>query len=147
MIKVLKFFTTVSILLFLVVILIVYAFIPEPSGLLFNKDGVIIYEASKDSFFYSSLFIFVLIQFLFMIFNKTILVRIEVSHFKKISVWLQGMILSINLFIILMIIFIGLANNAIDYSFTSIKFLAYLAPSIVVIWLATLPFYVFFPKK
>lgn len=147
MIKVLKFFTTVSILIFLMAVLVVYAFLPDPSGLLFNSDGGSIVEASKNTFFYSILFIFVIIQILYIVFNQTTLIRKEGSHNKLISTWIQGMILSINLFIILMIVFIGLANNSVDYSFKSIRFIAFVAPSIVILWLLTLPFFLFIPKR
>lgn len=147
MIKVLKFFTTFSILIFLVAVLVVYAFLPDPSGLLFNSDGGSIVEVSKNTFFYSILFIFVIIQILYIVFNQTTLIRKEGSHNKKISTWIQGMILSINLFIILMIVYIGLANNAVDYSFKSIRFIAFVAPSIVILWLLTLPFFLFIPKR
>jgi hypothetical protein len=147
MIKVLKFLTTVSILIFLVAVLVVYAFLPDPSGLLFNSDGGSIMEVSKNTFFYSILFIFVVIQILYIVFNQTTLIRKEGSHNKKISTWIQGMILSINLFIILMIVFIGLANNAVDYSFKSIRFIAFVAPSIVILWLLALPFFLFIPRR
>ena len=147
MIKVLKFFTIVSILIFLMAVLVVYAFLPDPSGLLFNSDGGSIVEASKNTFFYSILFIFVIIQILYIVFNQTTLIRKEGSHNKLISTWIQGMILSINLFIILMIVFIGLANNSVDYSFKSIRFIAFVAPSIVILWLLTLPFFLFIPKR
>jgi len=147
MIKVLKFFTTVSILIFLVAVLVVYAFLPDPSGLLFNSDGISVIEVSKNTFFYSILFIFVIIQTLHIVFIQTTLKRKEGNYNKKISIWIQGMILSINLFIILMIVFIGLANNADDFSFKSIRFLALLAPSIVITWLLTLPFFMFIRKR
>jgi hypothetical protein len=147
MIKVLKFFTTISIFLFLVAVLIVYAFLPDPSGLLFDSNGISIIEISKNTFFYSILFIFVLIQILYILFSQTTLMRKEGNENNKISIWIQGMILSINLFIILMIVFIGLANNAVDYSFTSIHFIAFIAPSVVVLWLLTLPFFLFLPKR
>jgi hypothetical protein len=145
--KVLKFFTTVSILLFLVAILIVYAFLPDPSGLLFDETGHRIIEISKNVFFYSSLFIFVAIQVLYIVFHHTILKPKEGAADLDMTTWIQGMIFAVNLFIILTIVFIGLANNAVDYSFSSIRFLAFLAPSIVVLWLLTLPFFLFLRKE
>jgi len=147
MIKILRFFTSISILIFLAAILIVYAFLPDPSGLLFGGQGNIIIEISRDTFFYSALFIFVIIQILYIIFNRTILKQRIESPGGRMSTWIQGMILSVNLFIILMIIFIGLANNAVDYSYKSIHLVAYIAPSIVIVWLLTLPFFLFLRKE
>jgi hypothetical protein len=124
---------------------VVYAFLPDPCGLLFNGKGDAVFEVSKNTLFYTVFFIFVIIQILFMLYDKVISIRKEIKPNLKISTWLQGMILSINLFIILILIFIGLANNAVDYSFSSIRFLAYVAPLIVIIWLLSLPFFIFLP--
>jgi hypothetical protein len=120
---------------------------PDPSGIIFNNEGKIIYSTSRDVFFYTSLFIFVLIQILLFIFNKLVLAKRQGINIEIISTWFQGIALAINLFIILMVIFIGLANNAIDYSFSSIQFIAYLAPSFLILWLLALPFILFFSKK
>jgi len=120
---------------------------PDPSGLIFNKEGYIIYATSRDVFFYTSLFIFVLIQVLILLFNKLVLAKRQGINIEIISTWFQGIGLAINLFIILMLIFIALANNAIDYSFSSIHFIAFLAPSFLILWLLALPFILFFSKK
>ena len=145
--KLLKFFTTVSVILFLVAVLLVYAFLPDPSGLLFNKEGLRILSCSKNTIFYSALFIFVVLQVLFILFNKSVLAKSNTIMMQKIQLWFRGMHLAINLFIILMLIFIGLANNAIDYTFSSIHYLAYLAPSIVILWLLTLSVFLFMYRR
>jgi len=145
--KLLKFFTTVTVFIFLAVILIVYAFIPDPSGLLYNKEGYRIFSMSRNAFFYSTVFIFVLLQVIPILFNKLVLTDKENRILQNIETWFQGMRLAINLFIILMLIFIGLANNAVDFSFSSIHYLAYLAPSIVIVWLLTLPVFILMKRK
>ena len=121
--KLLKFFTTFTVFIFLAVILIVYAFIPDPSGLLYNKEGYRILSISRNTFFYSTIFIFVFLQVIPILFNKLVLTDKKNHMLQNIEIWFQGMRLAINLFIILMLIFIGLANNAVDFSFSSIHYL------------------------
>jgi hypothetical protein len=145
--KILKFFTTISIILFLAVIVIVYAFVPDPCGLLFSDNGSILYSLPINTFFYSSLFIFMIIQILLMVFDKIFLSGSKQTNSVKLETWFQGMRLSINLFIILLLIFIGLANNAVDYSYSSIHLIIYFASLIIVIWFLTLPFFIFHTKK
>ena len=145
MIKFLKFFTNISIVIFLVALLFVYAFLADPLGILFDKNGSIIHEMSKDTFFYSTLFLFVIIQVILILFKKSIATKMKVQH-EYLNIWLQGFYLSINLFIIIMLIFIGFANNAVDYSYNSIQFLVYLAPLIVILWLVVLPVFMILKK-
>ena len=142
MVKVLKFLTTASIIIFLVVILVVYAFLPDPSGLLYNKEGYRLFNVSKNTFFYVTLFIFILLQVILFLFNKIILTNHRTIIMQHIETWFLGMRLAINLFIILLLVFIGLANNAIDFEFSSIIYLPYLAPMIVIIWLLALPVFI-----
>jgi len=136
--KFLRFFTTVSIIIFLVALLLVYAFLPDPLGLLFNEDGLAIREMSKNTFFYSTLFLFVISQIILILFKNGSLIKMKLKR-EYLNTWFQGFHLSINLFVILMLIFIGLANNAVDYSFSSIQFINYLAPLVVLVWLVILP--------
>ncbi len=144
--KFLKFFTTISIIIFLVALLLVYAFLPDPLGLLFNEDGSAMQEMSKNSFFYYTLFLFVISQIILILFKNGRLFNMKLNR-EYLITWFQGFHLSINLFVILMLIFIGLANNAVDYSFSSIQFISYLAPLGVLVWLITLPFLLLLKKS
>jgi len=144
--KFLKFFITVSIIVFLVALLIVYAFLPDPIGILFNENGLAIYEMSKDTFFYSVLFLFVISQIILILFKRGVMFKTKLK-FSNIITWFQGFHLSINLFIILMLAFIGLANNAVDYTFSSIQFISYLAPLLVIVWLVMLPVFLLLKKS
>ena len=144
--KFLKFFITVSIIVFLVTLLIVYAFLPDPTGIFFNENGLTIYEMSKDTFFYSVLFLFVISQIILILFKRGVMFKTKLK-FSNIITWFQGFHLSINLFIILMLAFIGLANNAVDYTFSSIQFISYLAPLLVIVWLVMLPVFLLLKKS
>lgn len=146
MIKFLKFFTNVSIVFFLVALLFVYAFLPDPLGILFDKNGSTVKEISKETFFYSTLFMFVIIQIILILFKKGSGMKLKMQRAYLIT-WFQGFHLSINLFILLILIFIGFANNAVDYSYGSIQFLVYLAPLVVILWLLMLPVFMILKKS
>jgi hypothetical protein len=144
--KFLKFFITVSIIVFLVTLLIVYAFLPDPTGILFNENGLRIHETPKGTFFYSALFLFVISQIILILFKKGVMLKTKLK-FPYIITWFQGFHLSINLFIILILAFIGLANNAVDYTLSSIQFISYIAPLIVIVWLFMLPIFLLLKKS
>ncbi len=145
MIKVFSGYTLLSIILFLIALLVVYAFLPGTVGILFYDDGSHLYDISRNSFFYGSLIIFLFIQLLFYLFITAVVnKKFSSSGGAALSVWFRGMVLAINFFLILMIIFTGLANNADDYTYSSILFIAYAGPAIIFIWLLLFP--VFFKR-
>ena len=144
--KFLKFFTTVSIIIFLVILLLVYAFLPDPLGLIFNEDGLAMKELSKNTFVESTLFLLVFSQIVLILFKNGRIFKMKLKR-EYLITWFQGFHLSINLFIILILIFIGLANNAVDYSFNSIQLISYLAPLVVVAWFLMLPIYLLLKKS
>ena len=144
--KFLKFFTNISIVIFLLALLLVYAFLPDPLGILFDKNGSTVYEISKGIFFYTTLFIFVIIQIIFILFKRVSGKKLNIQGL-YLYTWFQGFHLAVNLFIILMLLFIGFANNAVDYSYGSIQFLVYLGPLIVILWLVMLPVFMILKKS
>lgn len=138
--RVFGFFITATIVLYLGAILIVYAFMPDPCGLLFDEHGKIYYSLSRNIFFYTSIFAFLLIQILMTAIEKSYFMK---SHndakFIRIKIWYKGLRLAVNIFLILMLVFIGLANNAVNFSFESIHNIPYFASGIVLIWMLTFP--------
>ena len=147
MFKIITVFFSASIVLFLAVLMIVYAFMPESAGILFNDEGDRIQEISRDTFFYAALIGFVLFQLLFYLFIVNVLnKRFNTGKKINMSIWFKGMFLAINFYFILMLIFIGLANNAIDYTFTSIEYISFLGPGLIVVWLLIFPIFYFKSK-
>lgn len=146
MIRIIRVFTTFSILLFLIILLIVYAFLPDPVGIMFSNSGEKLYTISRNVFFYSLLGSFFLVQLTFYLFRIYVLNNwLKNSEKQNLSVWFRGMFLTVNIFFILMVIFLGLANNAIDYTYKSILNLAFAGPVLLLIWLLLLP--VFFIRS
>jgi hypothetical protein len=120
--------------------LLVYAFLPDPLGILFDEQGVIVHEISKGTFFYSTLFVFVITQIILILFKKGSEMQFNIRH-PYLNSWIQGFHLAINLFVLLLLIFIGFANNAVNYTYDSIQFLIYLGPLILIVWALMLPIF------
>ncbi len=140
MVKIISVFFNMSIVLFLVVLMVVYAFLPESSGILFDREGGNIQEISRNTIFYTTLIGFIIVQLLFYLFNTTVLnKKFSTSKKRYISIWFKGMFLAINVYFISMLIFLGLANNAVDYTFSSIEYVSFLGPGILVIWVLVFP--------
>jgi len=142
--RVLKSFTTLTIILYVPVLLLVYAFLGEKCGIIFTESGEALFLITKNEFFYYFLFSFFLFHVIIYLYKKSSVTKNK-DNSKPIFIWLQGMVLAINIFFILMTVFIGFANNAIDYTFESIKFIGYAGPAFIMIWLIAFP--VFLLKK
>lgn len=142
--KILRVLTTFSIIVFVGVLLIVYAFLPDPTGILFSKSGDIIYSISRNIFFYAFLIIFFLVQLIFYLFRNYVLNNwLENKGKQRLIIWFRGMFLLINLFFILFVSFLGFANNAVDYTYSSVVSLAIAGPLLMLLWLLILPFIFF----
>lgn len=126
------FLKNVSILLLTATLLVVYAFLRMPqTGILFNKGGMVIFSLSRNQFFYYCFLLGVGYNFLFQLFKTQYLKRMKRSMVStalngfrtNIVVWWQFMNMSVNIFFMCFILFVGLANNAQDYKFESVTFI------------------------
>lgn len=144
MTRIIRVFTTFSIILFVADLLLVYAFLPDPSGIMFTKDGAIIYSVSRNVFFYAFLVVFFLVQLIFYLFRTYVFSNWLENHEKqRLIAWFRGMFLLVNLFFILFVTFLGLANNAVDYTYSSVVNLAIAGPFLIIVWLLLLPVFYF----
>jgi hypothetical protein len=146
MIKILKSFTTLSIIIFLIILLVIYAYLPKSVGIIFSDSGEITWNVTRDSFFYSFLFTFFFLQLIFYLFTQFKLNNVShTSVNERLTIWFRGAILLINLFFIFTVLFLGLANNAVDYSYSSIKGIGYAGSVLIFIWILAFP--VFYYSK
>ncbi len=144
MIRILRVFTTFSIIIFLIVLLIVYSFLADPVGIMFSNNGEFIYTISRNVFFYSLVGIFFLVQLIFYLFRTYVLNNWLINPDRQsLDIWFRGMFLIVNIFFILLLIFLGLANNAINYTYQSIVKLAMAGPVLMILWLLLLPVFYF----
>ena len=144
--KILRFFVIFSLILFLAATLLAYAYLPERAGILFNQGGDITYSLSKGVFFYLSLTFFTIIQIVLYLFDQNILVLRKTTNPYQAS-WFYQTWFTINMFIICMNVFIAMANNTGNYSFSSILNIAYFGPMLFFASILSYPIYHFLAKK
>ncbi len=140
------FLKNVSVILLAAVLLIVYAFLGKYAGILFAKDGSQLYTVTKNQFFYycfSLGLIYNLVFHLFRIFyfgNSGKDSRGPGAKLKEtMKTWWQFLIMSVNIFFGCYILFAGLANNAENYSFSSVTFIPVVGLIPLAITLLALP--------
>lgn len=129
--KVLKVIKFLTIIIFLIVILTVYAKLPEKT-LLFISDLTV----TKESFFYITLILFFVINFLFSalswLYSKT---KTSDSKRQSLREWLTSLPVAINFYIIFLVAYIGELNEPAGGAAESYKYLLYLGPLLIVVWL------------
>ena len=135
MINAIKVLNTFSVLLFAVVLLLVYSYLPIQVDL--NIDGVS--SIHKQTLFYQLFGGFIVL-------NLLLRVTINVG-FRQITgllkAWITILIFIVNFYLALIVGFIGVWNNATHISPEGYNYLNYLGPVFVVIWVGGLIFLVF----
>lgn len=142
------FLKNVSIVLLAAALLIVYAFLRMPqTGILFDKGGMVIFSLTRSQFFYYCFLLGIGYNLLFHLFKTQYLKRMKRSvvstarnNFRTgILVWWQFLNMSVNVFFICFILFVGFANNAQDYSFNSVTFIPVVGLGPLMITITALP--------
>ncbi len=125
MIKAVNVLNKFSIVLFIAILLLVYAYLPVQVAL--NVEGL---EVHKQYFFYYALGAFLLVN---------ILLRVTL-HFgfrslnEKMTSWLTGLIFLVNFYLTTLIGFIGVLNNSTHVRPSSYAYLNYMGPALICIW-------------
>lgn len=154
MLRIAIFARVLTIILFLGVLLFVYAYLPEQVGVSadeYDKPNAFI---GRELFFYSFLVVFSLVNLIFVLAGKLLgsLAVGEKSFFAskgfkdRMTTWLIGLGVVINIFIIITVAFLGLFNNADYYHISQFSMLAYLGQAIIFIWIV-LFFYLLIKRK
>lgn len=134
-------------ILLLGVLLFVYANLPEQVGLLFDRVGNATYALEKGTFFYLTIGLVLLLNFISTLFT-TLMSRVPVSserffflndRFKEnFLVWLGSLSSVMNLFFIFVVAFIGIYNNGDPQLIASYGYLAYLGQFLVLAWVISI---------
>ena len=141
--KVLRIIKFLTIVLFLITILAVYAFLPMEVSLYI--DNIVV---SKETFFYTVLILFCILNFLFSSlawFYK----RLKAKDAKKQSIqdWTVSLPVPINWYIIFIVAYIGMINNTESVDVGSYTYLLYMGPLLVIIWVVAFVRILIQPKK
>ena len=133
MIKTVKVLNLFSTLLFAIVLLLVYAYLPINVDL--NVEGW--HPIHKQDFFYQLLTIFLGINILL-----RVVIFYGLKHLKVLLLsWVSGLIFVMNFYFTLLAGFIGVWNNPTHISPSSYNYLNIIGPFFLIIWLAGLIFF------
>lgn len=136
MIKAVRVLNSISILLFSVILLLVYAYLPIMVDI--NVEGM--KDLHKQTFFYYMFGSFVVIN---------IVLRVAGGSRKNMSedlnAWIRAIIFIINFYLTTLVGFIGVINNTNHINPSSYAYLNYLGPIFLVVWIFGVIF--FYSKK
>ncbi|MEO9484680.1 MAG: hypothetical protein ABJG47_14575 [Ekhidna sp.] len=138
MVKAIKVFNAISVLLFSVILLLVYAYSPIMVDL--NIEGV--KEIHKQSFFYYAFGSFVIVN---------IVLRMGVTLGSRnlaenLAAWIRAILFIVNFYLASMIGLVGVMNNTNHIAPSSYGYLNFLGPVFLVIWVGGLIFFIFKKK-
>lgn len=139
MLRVVNFLKLLSILLFLIILLTVYAYLPIMVALEPGGGG---FEAHKETFFYFSVSVFVLVNVSFLGFQKLFEGNIKNPGLRA---WVRSAGFVINIYLTLIIGFIGVMNNTGHLDPSGFAYLNYMGPFLVFSWAVGL-FYIIYKK-
>lgn len=133
MIKAIKVFNSISVALFSVILLLVYAYLPIMVDL--NIEGV--KDVHKQTFFFYAFASFVVIN---------IIIRIGANLGSRnlsedLAAWIRAILFIVNFYLASMVGFIGVVNNTGHINPSSYAYLNYLGPIFLIIWVCGLIFF------
>ncbi|MEM9324449.1 MAG: hypothetical protein AAGA85_02290 [Bacteroidota bacterium] len=130
-----------SIVLFLGILGMIYAYLPVKVQLLPEGD----LQVDRATFFYGTASLFLIVNIVFVVITRTLeksLRRVSENLFA----WLKAGSPVLNVYITLLVGFIGVINNSVDVSPSSYAYLNFLGPIIVLTWIGGLLYLVFKAK-
>ncbi|MEQ8712403.1 MAG: hypothetical protein RIC80_05270 [Cyclobacteriaceae bacterium] len=134
---------TFSIIVFLGVLLYVYAYLPEQVGIDADATDEFSTFVGKEVFFYFAIASFMLTNVIFIVFGKLMqMIPVRSDGFfvsadfkERIHNWFSSFGLIINLFFISVVAFVGFFNNADYYHISSFSIFAYIGQVLIFIWI------------
>ncbi len=151
MVKLFNLARVVTSILLILVLLFVYANLPERVGLFYSASGQMEFYLNKNDFFYSSLILSLAINLIVIVFVKvfqSLPVKPDRVFFtnewfkEKLIAWLAALSPVMNLFFIFIVSFVGIYNSGDAELINSYGYLAYLGQFLVLGWLVALIFIV-----
>ena len=151
MVKLVNLTRVITSILFILVLLFVYANLPDRVGLIYKSSGLTDFSLDKNQFFYISLVLslfFNLITVVIVKFFQPLPVISERFFFnsewfkENFLAWLSALSPIMNLFFVFIVAFIGIYNNGDNELINSYGYLAYLGQFLILCWLILLVFIV-----
>ncbi len=118
--------------LFLAILLLVYAYLPVMADLTLDNGD---FQVRKEDFFYFGIGVFVVVNLFFLGFQKLFeqfIAKVEVKA------WVRGLSFVINIYLTLIVGFIGVINNTNHLNPSGFAYLNYLGPFLIFSWIVGL---------
>ena len=120
---------------------LLYAYASMPVELVVGQKGVSMTMVSRELVFYVALALLAIVNVFVFIVRK---IR-KTDH--EFMGWFYGLIVTLNIFMVIALSFITVANIGEKYDFSNVGYLIYGSISLVAIWLISWPVYLLFRKK
>jgi hypothetical protein len=143
MVKVVNFVRILSILLFLAILGLVYAYLPVMVEMA-PEAGVL--TIRRENFFYFAAAAFLLINIFCWFLIKMAVPRLQVFKGIETAAWFAALPFVVNVYITFLVGFVGVINNQIHVSLAGYSYLNYLGPFLFFSWLVGL-IYLIVKKK
>lgn len=130
MIKVVGIIKFLSVVFFLAVLTWVYSYLPVNVNLLPDS---IEWQIDREYFFYSILITFIVLNVILSVLLSVLKSRTR-NWQATTQAWLRAMTPALNIYITLIVGFVGIINNSSHVAASSFTYLNYLAPLIFIVW-------------
>jgi hypothetical protein len=155
-----KLIQIISVVIFLGVLIIVYAYLPQEVGFSQDRSGLLIHQISKEYFFYGMLTMFVISNVLCIGLGKALehlptrtatsgggTVHFNAATKNAVIGWIKSFSFILNAVFIFGLMYIGILNNIESIKINNFGFFLFVGPVLVVIWLLMLVFILLRPKN
>ena len=129
MVKAVGIIRFLSIVLFLGILALVYAYLPVMVSLIPDNG----YTLQRESFFYYVVAIFVVVNILLSVLTKSLQPQFQ-KWDADFEAWFKMLTPVVNIYIVLLVGFIGVINNPTHISASSYAYLNFLGPILVLVW-------------
>jgi len=143
--RIYKFYRNISTLIYLAVLLITYAYMPEKVGYLFNEFREPIKALSRGNYFYLFLGLLFVINIMLYLFEVQVLGHLTNIHNKSLRIrltdWVRVFMGTSNMFVVLIMFFLVLINSPDFSAITQIVYLVYFGLAMIIgclVWLVAI---------
>ncbi len=143
MIKTVNFLRFLSIVLFLIILGLVYAFLPITVQLTEETNQLTVH---KSSFFYYTIAFFLVVNLFVTLMTAILKPLLMRKGGDELTAWFNSLSFVINIYFTLLVGFVGVLNNQTHVSISSYAYLNYLGPLILASWIIGF-FYLIVKKK
>ena len=132
MVKTVKFLRVLSVILFLGVLALVYAYLPVEVQLSEEKGQLFMH---KETFFYYAIGVFLIINLFSALFIYLLTPLVMLRGGEEAVAWLTGFGFVLNIYLVLLTGFVGVLNNQAHVSVGGFAYLNYLGPILILGWI------------